>query len=159
MVESFRERAYPPHRIDGCFERLLTQIQLLPIVGGKHEMTDGRGRDARLPHVLYGRDVADAFRHLRPLRQEKGAMAPESGKRPAGCRFRLGDLVLVVREDEVDAAAMDVEGLAKEIQRHRGALQVPAGPAAPPRRVPRRARPFVFGFCRLPKSEILRVLF
>ena len=39
----------------------------------------------------------------------------------------LRDLVFVVREDQVDAAAVDVDGrLAEQAQRHRRALDVPA---------------------------------
>ena len=50
----------------------------------------------------------------------------------------LGDLVLVVREDQVEAAAVDVEGVAEVLVGHRRALQVPAGPAAAPGRLPAR---------------------
>ena len=52
--------------------------------------------------------------------------------------FGLGDLVLVVREDQVDAAAVDVERLAQIAVRHRRALDVPAGPPGAPRALPRR---------------------
>ena len=48
----------------------------------------------------------------------------------------LGDLVLVVREHEVDAAAVDVEHLAQMLPAHRRALDVPARPAASPRALP-----------------------
>ena len=47
--------------------------------------------------------------------------------------FALRDLVLVMREDEIDAAAMNVEGLAQMRLAHRGAFDVPAGPPAAPR--------------------------
>ena len=50
----------------------------------------------------------------------------------------LGNLVLVVREDEVEPSAVDVEGLAEVLLAHRRALDVPPGTASPPRRVPRR---------------------
>ena len=49
---------------------------------------------------------------------------------------RLGDLVFVVREDQVEAAGMDVEDLPEIALAHRGALDVPAGAAAAPGRVP-----------------------
>ena len=45
---------------------------------------------------------------------------------------RLRDLVLMMRKDEVDAAAMDVEGLAEMRRRHGRAFDMPAG--APRRR-------------------------
>ena len=59
---------------------------------------------------------------------------------PGRC-LGLGDLVLVVREDEVDAAGVDVEARAQVAHAHRGALDVPAGPARPDGRVPAAARP------------------
>ena len=52
----------------------------------------------------------------------------------------LGALVLVVREDEVVAAAVQVEALAEEVERHRRALDVPTRPARRPTASPTRAR-------------------
>jgi hypothetical protein len=48
----------------------------------------------------------------------------------------LGDLVLVVREDQVEAAAVDVEGGTEVLVGHGRALQVPAGAATAPRGLP-----------------------
>ena len=73
----------------------------------------------------------------------------------AGRRLALSDLVLVMRKNVVDRAGVDVELLSEVLHRHRRALDMPAGPSAPPRRVPRR-------FSRLgalPESEVLDVLF
>ena len=42
---------------------------------------------------------------------------------------RLGDLVLMVGKYEIDAAAVNVERLAEMLPRHRGAFDMPAGPA------------------------------
>ena len=50
-----------------------------------------------------------------------------AGKRADALRH----LVLMVREDQVAAAAVDVERLAEIAPRHRAALDVPAWPAAP----------------------------
>ena len=49
----------------------------------------------------------------------------------------LGLLVLVVREAQVDAAAVNVEFVAEVATRHSGAFEVPAGSAASPGAVPR----------------------
>ena len=65
----------------------------------------------------------------------------------------LRPLVLVVREHEVVAAAVEVEPLAEQVERHRRALDVPARPAPAPRRVPRR----LTGLRRLPEREVDRV--
>ena len=50
----------------------------------------------------------------------------------------LGQLVVVVGELEVDAARVDVHRLAQDLRGHDGALDVPAGPAAAPGRLPAR---------------------
>ena len=64
----------------------------------------------------------------------------------------LGNLVLVVRETKVDAATMQVERGTKVGQRHRRALNVPAGAAFAPRRRPEvRA---ILRFAGLPQSEV-----
>ena len=53
----------------------------------------------------------------------------------------LRDLVLVVREHEVAAAAVDVEAVAEDLQRHRRALDVPARAGPGPTATPTAARP------------------
>src|SRR5262245_66159920 len=45
------------------------------------------------------------------------------------CAARLRDLVLVMWEDEIDAATVDVELFAEVPPGHRRALDVPAGPS------------------------------
>src|SRR4051812_24733574 len=71
-------------------------------------------------------------------------------------RTRLRLLVLVVGEAQVDAAAVDVEGAAEVLLRHRRALDVPAGPAASPGRGPRRRRRLGL-LPALPQREVARV--
>ena len=66
----------------------------------------------------------------------------------------LGKLVLVVGEDQIDAAAVDVDALAEMDFGHRRAFDVPARTAPSPGAVPAR-----LGFVRgLPQDEIGRVL-
>src|SRR5205823_1741951 len=65
----------------------------------------------------------------------------------------LGDLVLVVREDEVQPAAVNVEGGAEISGGHGRALEVPAGPAASPGRRPGR----LAGLGPLPQGEVARI--
>src|SRR4029453_18347914 len=67
----------------------------------------------------------------------------------------LGDLVLVVREDEVRAAAVDLERHAQHGLGHRRALDVPPGSALAPGRLP----PAVLALlAALPEREVLRRL-
>ena len=70
-------------------------------------------------------------------------------------RARLRDLVLVVREDQVEPAAVDLEHGPEVLLRHRRALDVPARPAAAPRRVPPRVLAFLVG---LPEREVAWIL-
>ena len=55
-------------------------------------------------------------------------MEPGAHERQAGRRLRLGDLVLVMGEHQVDAAGVDVEARPEVAHAHGGALDVPAGP-------------------------------
>src|SRR5438477_3467247 len=59
-------------------------------------------------------------------------------------------------EDEVEAAAVDLEARAEELLREHGALDVPPRPAAPPGRVPGRVLALLV---RLPEGEVTRILF
>ncbi len=66
--------------------------------------------------------------------------------------FGLRAFVLVVREHEVVAAAVEIEAVAEDLERHRGALDVPTGSAGTPRRFPGRL-PRLRG---LPEREVDR---
>ena len=66
----------------------------------------------------------------------------------------LGYLALIVRENIVNAAAVDVKRLTKILGGHCRALDVPPGIADAPRRIPLQD----MGFRRLdPQGEVLRV--
>ena len=81
-------------------------------------------------------------------------MHPGPGERPAAGGERLRGLVLVVREHEVDPAAVDVELEAEQRLGHRRALDVPAGAPAAPGRVPRGVLALLLA---LPQREVERV--
>jgi hypothetical protein len=63
----------------------------------------------------------------------RNSVHPEVHHAVAKGALRLGDLVLVVRELQVDPAGVDVESLSQVLQAHRRALDVPAGEAVAPR--------------------------
>src|SRR5438093_2604407 len=76
--------------------------------------------------------------------------------------LRLRDLILVMRENQIDAAGMDIErlnaaALPDLVECHRRAFEVPARTTAPKWRIPRGAHRFVLGVGFLPKSEIARI--
>jgi hypothetical protein len=110
-------------------------------------------REAFGDELVEGVEVALALGHLLALDHQVGAMEPVRGEAlHAGGALGLGDLVLVVREAEVDAAAVQVEGGAEVRERHGRALDVPAGTALTP-----RGRPEVGAILRLaglPEREV-----
>ncbi len=67
--------------------------------------------------------------------------------------FALGDLVLVVGEEEIEPAAVKVEGLSQELAAHGRALDVPAGATLAPRAVPRG----LAGLGGLPQRKVERL--
>ena len=83
-------------------------------------------------------------------------MHPDVGE-PVASRARLGQLVLVMREAQVEPTAVDVEILAEVLRRHGRALDVPARSAPTPRSRPRGGAGLA-GFVRLPQSEVPGVL-
>src|SRR5260221_6472739 len=110
--------------------------------------------------LVYGNEIAERLRHLLACRRgEEAVMQPVAGERRAAMRTdALGDLVLMVRKDEVEPAAMDVEGLAEMRLGHRRAFDVPAGPAAPtPLALPGAVPPRQRRRRRLPQDEVASV--
>src|SRR5262249_61218288 len=73
--------------------------------------------------------------------------------RLAGRRLALASLVLVVGEEEVLPAAVQVDGVAEGCLHHRRALNMPARPPGAPRAVPGR----LARLGALPEGEIARV--
>ena len=105
--------------------------------------------------VVDRHQVAQALRHLLALELQHAVVDPVAGKRLSGEALGLGDLVLMVRKDQVVAAAVDVDLVAQVQQVHRRAFDVPARPALAPRAVPTR----LARLGRLPQGEIAFVLF
>lgn len=63
-------------------------------------------------------------------------MHPIVGERLAGKALALGYLILMVREDKILTAAVDIYRVAEIAPVHRGALDMPAGSALAPRGIP-----------------------
>ena len=79
-------------------------------------------------------------------------MEPVAGEVAVGGAAGLGDFVFVVREDEVDAAGVEVEVFAEVFEDHGGALEVPAGSAFAPGAGPVVGA--VLGFASFPEGEV-----
>ena len=82
-------------------------------------------------------EIAGRFRHLLAFDLQEAVVHPviRHHGRTVGAA-RLCDLVFVVREDQIEAAAMDVEDIAEIGGAHRRALDMPARAAPAPRAFP-----------------------
>ena len=123
------------------------------VVGGDHEIAD-RLIAVFLRHVAHGEEVAEALAHLAVVHVDVAVVHPVVREGHAVAALALGDLVLVVGEDEVLPAAVDVDRPAQIAARHGGALDVPSGAAFAPGGGPAR----LAGLGGLPQREVHRVL-
>jgi hypothetical protein len=104
-------------------------------------------------NLLQGEEVAKGLRHLLAVHAEHARVHPHVRKRAAPRAHGLRGLVLVVREDQVLAATVDVDGRTQVAVDHGAALRVPAGTAVAP-----RARPAgLAGLGGLPQRKVKRV--
>src|SRR5260221_9856549 len=89
---------------------------------------------------------------LLPYVQETG-MDPVAREWFAGEALTLGDLVLVVREDQIGTAAMDIDLFTQRFHCHRRTLDMPAGTSMTPGALP----PRLFRFRCFPEGKVTRV--
>jgi hypothetical protein len=137
----------------GVVELLLRERQRLPVVA-LGEVHQQRVAADQVEHVRQRADVADRLGHL-PAQLEHPVVHPDPGELVPARRARLRGLVLVVREDQVVAAAVDLERRPERGLGHGGALDVPAGAPLAPRGGPPRV---LHRLARLPQREVERVL-
>ena len=119
----------------------------------QHEQPKGAGL-AVLEHVGEGPEVAERLRHLVPLDVHHAVVHPIVRELLCPRALGLRDLVLVVREDEVGPAAVDVEaarrGSCSDIAEHSMCQPGRPGPHGDcPVRLARLGR--------LPEREVARV--
>ena len=108
----------------GLGERLLAPFQHRTIMRGSEGITHHPSAVVR-HDSLDGKAGAQRFAHLLALGGHPCQMHPTVGESPAG-GAGLRHLVLMMREAQVKATAMDVEFIAQIAVRHRGAFQMPA---------------------------------
>ena len=143
-----------------CAMRRPRELQLLAIVHAQVEIAQRRRPEARVDDVLQVVDVAERLRHLLARLASSSIIRCSAWNQKRenclpGRAFALRDLVLVMREDQVDAAGVDVDRrLAEQAQRHRRALDVPAGTARPDAGIPGR----LARLGRLPQHEVAGVV-
>src|SRR5205823_13253738 len=102
------------------------------------------------------RGVARGLRHLHAVGEQMLSVHPRADDTVAQRSFGLCDLVLVVREDVVDAAGVQIETLAEVARAHRRTLDVPTRIAVTPRRRPHQRGTAGLGV--LPEREVGRVV-
>jgi hypothetical protein len=119
-------------------------------------LDDGQPNGTGIPLATKGVDehqVAEALRHLVAVHVHHRHVHPVAHEGFAGGRLALCTLAFVVREDEVAATTMQVDGGSEFAQCQSAALDVPAGPAGTPHGVPTG---FV-GLAGVPQHEVERV--
>ena len=112
-----------------------------PAVVRAQEHVSQNLRPIRAEQFRCGDDVPHAPAHLflRPLAAGQfgfdagqAVVQPVFRQRLAVGRFGLGQLIFMMGEHEVHAAAVDIEGFAEVFLAHRRAFDMPAGPPLPP---------------------------
>ena len=146
-----------PHPLDargGRLEPLARVGDRLPVVAA-HEVHQQRVAPDLVEDRAEPADVPYRLGHLVVAELQHPVVHPEARQRaPAGGQ-RLRRLVLVVREQQVAAAAVDVELDPQQLLGHRRALDVPARPSHPPRRGPGLVLVLLLA---LPEREVERIL-
>ena len=150
-----------PERLVRFVEADMRPVQRLAVVRPEHVEAQRFARPGiTLPtgqQLVDGHEVAEALRHLLAFHLQEAVVHPDL-RHDVGAvgAARLSDLILVVREDEVDPAPVNVEHLAEMRRGHGRALDVPAGASG--RLDAARRRPGRFArLRRLPKHEVHRI--
>src|SRR5438445_2984505 len=137
-------------------QRLVAQPDACPVVRVGDEKKANRERVVSCgDEVAQGRKAPSAFRHLLPAGlREMLRVEPHPREWLVVRRLGLRDLVLMVREHQVYAAAMDIEGVAQVALAHRRALDVPARPPAPEWRIPSSSTLVISSLRLLPQRKV-----
>ena len=137
-----------PH--SGLGERSLGVFEHGTVVRGAQVVAQLYWAD-NLQHVGDREHVAQGLRHFLTGHGDPVVVHPVVGKLVTSC-MGLGNLVLVVRELQIEAAAVNIKLAAQVVGGHSRALQVPAGAAPTPRGGPGR----LARLGGLPQRKILR---
>mmetsp|Transcript_26406 Transcript_26406/g.82326 ORF Transcript_26406/g.82326 Transcript_26406/m.82326 type:complete len:207 (-) Transcript_26406:147-767(-) len=142
------------HGVRRGLEALEVEVERAAVLARDDEEPEAAQRRGVLADVAERPEIAQRLAHLLAVDVHEAVVHPAVAERRAVRRLGLGDLVLVVREDEVDAAGVEVQRRPEVALRHRRALDVPARAAGAPRRVPGDLAVRILA--RLPEREVLR---
>ncbi len=135
---------------------LFRPVHRRAVMRGQQHKADHLARDALIQQILDRKEIAQRFGHFPPLDLHHLVVHPEAREIPVRIgAAALRDLVFVVRKLQIQPAAVNVEALAQQVQRHGGTLDMPAGPAIAPRRFPAG----LVAARRFPQHKIHRIVF
>ena len=134
---------------------LVAEIEWAAVMGLEDEEANHLAR-IFLQNVLDCEEVILRLRHFLVVDGDKAIVEPIARKFHVSVDawIRLCDLILMMREDQITAAAVEVKRLTEILYGHRRALDVPARTSLPPWAVPRR----LARLCRLPQSKVHRMM-
>ena len=101
-----------------------------------------------------GKEISEGFGHLLVIDVQEAIVHPVICKGLVVCCLRLRDFILVMREDKILTACMDIDLLTQVLLGHDRTLNMPARTTLAPRGLPVR----LAFFFRLPENEIGRIL-
>ena len=135
-----RERPAPRlERVDGVPELGVEPLPVAAVVVAQQHQPDRHRVDVAVAQRARRRPGCPATSTSSRRRSRPSRRARRPGRSAPRVRhLGLARAHLVVREDQVAAAGLDVERGAEVLLRDRGALDVPAGPPGPERAVPAR---------------------
>ena len=145
---------FPPtvEPFGGALDHRRLPLPLRAVVLADEQQADRHGV-VLLAQVGHEHEVAEGLRHLLAVHADHRLVHPVPDERRAGGRLRLGPLALVMREDQVGAATVEVDRRVELAHGERRALDVPSRAARAPERLPRR----LVLERRLPQHEVERI--
>ena len=102
----------------GIIEMRIRIIERTPVMCADNEKTQDF-RIIILQDITDGEEIAQRLGHLHIVHADKTIMHPVIDKRLPGSPFRLGNLILMMRELQVESTAMDIEMFPQQPAGHR----------------------------------------
>src|SRR5262249_3631960 len=104
-----------------------SEIQLLPITNRNEQVTDLERIVTFLQKIPQRKEIAFRFGHLFAFDKQMLPVNPKPHELPARDGLALCNFIFVMRENVVDAAAMNIQRFTEMFHRHGGTFQVPSG--------------------------------
>ena len=102
----------------GAREAVFAEVQLGAVLGLQREVAKGQRVEPLVFELSDSKEVAGRLGHSRTGQHQQSCVKPEAHHTVAGHSFRLRDLCLMVREDVVGTACVDVKSSAEKRHRH-----------------------------------------